>query len=319
MTNKPVYDILENTRKTSDDDDFIMKPKVDFCFKELMNNERIRKAFVSALLDRQPDDLREVRLLPTELSGKYPDEKLGILDVRISLEDGTQMDLEMQVAYLSYWIKRTLFYLTRMYSEQLKAGESYDACRKCIHVSILDFNLFPGDAARYHRVHLREDERSDIFSELLELQILELRKLPEDNPSEDAPVQDWICFFAGETKEDFEKMAQDNPMLSEAYDVLKRLSNDETMRLAYETREKAIRDYNSQMIASREEGLAEGLAKGRSEGIAEGLAKGILGAIMIYRDEMHLDDTEISHRIRDRFSLTEEEADQYIRDSQQLL
>ncbi len=31
--------------------DFIMSPKVDFAFKELMRNEKVRKGFLSAVLN----------------------------------------------------------------------------------------------------------------------------------------------------------------------------------------------------------------------------------------------------------------------------
>ena len=42
-------------------------------------------------------------------------------------------------------------------------------------------------------------------------------------------------------------MAKENEYLSEAYDTLKRISADEQKRMEYEAREKALKDYNSQM------------------------------------------------------------------------
>ena len=44
----------------------------------------------------------------------------------------------------------------------------------------------------------------------------------------------------------------------EAYEVLQKLSADERKRLEYEARQKAIRDYDSQMSSSREEGIRIG-------------------------------------------------------------
>lgn len=55
-------------------------------------------------------------MLPTIIQGNYPDEKTGILDVRDCLSDGTQFDLEMQVAYFEYWDKRTMFYWSKMFT-----------------------------------------------------------------------------------------------------------------------------------------------------------------------------------------------------------
>ena len=57
----------------------VMLPTVDFCFKELMLNERVRKSFIAALLDKTPKDIREVKLLPTILRKEYKDDKVGIL------------------------------------------------------------------------------------------------------------------------------------------------------------------------------------------------------------------------------------------------
>ncbi len=126
-------------------DNFIMLPIVDFCFKELMQNGKVRQGFIASLLAVKPETVEETELLPTILPQEYEDDKLGILDVRVKLVDGTQMDFEMQVTSFDYWEKRILFYLSRMYTEQIKKGESYEKLQKCIHVSILDFIHFPDD------------------------------------------------------------------------------------------------------------------------------------------------------------------------------
>ena len=65
------------------DEDFIMKPKVDFCFKELMEEAEVRKGFSAAVLHIPPEDIAETLLLPTNLRKKYEEDKLGILDVRV--------------------------------------------------------------------------------------------------------------------------------------------------------------------------------------------------------------------------------------------
>ena len=38
------------SKKNQNQEEFIMKPKVDFCFKELMEDEIIRKGFIEAVL-----------------------------------------------------------------------------------------------------------------------------------------------------------------------------------------------------------------------------------------------------------------------------
>ena len=62
---------------TQKKDNFIMLPKVDICFKGLMNNPKVRKGFIAALLQKDPETIRETELLPTVLRQDYPDEKLN--------------------------------------------------------------------------------------------------------------------------------------------------------------------------------------------------------------------------------------------------
>lgn len=101
-------------------DSFIMLPTVDFCFKELMKNPKVRKGFIAAVLGKEPDAIRNTILLPTELRKETEDDKLGILDVFVELEDGVKINMEMQVPYFEFWTNRTLFYLCKIYAGQLE-------------------------------------------------------------------------------------------------------------------------------------------------------------------------------------------------------
>ena len=278
-------------KSKSSSDDFIMKPKVDYCFKELMRNQSIRNNFIAALLKKKAEEIKESELLPTEMLGDYADDKLGILDIRVALCDGTQLDLEMQITYVSYWKERTLFYLSRMYTSQLHRGDRYDKCKKCIHVSLLNFDLFPGEPERYHVVHLRRDNQDkELFSDLLELQILELSKRSPEISSDQNSVQEWIRFFGEEKKESFETMAKDNPEIAEAYEELQRLSADDIKRYQYEAREKAIRDYNFMMSINLEKGMEQGLQQGLQKGMEQGLQKGMEQGLRQGLDEARIKD-----------------------------
>ena len=62
---------------------FLMKPKVDFCFKELMEDVEVRKGFISALLNVKPEEITRTELLSTHLRKEHEEDKLGILDVRV--------------------------------------------------------------------------------------------------------------------------------------------------------------------------------------------------------------------------------------------
>ena len=141
---------------------FIMKPKIDFCFKELMEFAEVRRGFIAAVLGISPEEVVSTELKPTHLRVKHQKDKLGILDVHVILNGEMQIDMEIQVAQFLFWRERSLFYLSKMYSDVILAGEGYQVLGKCIHVGILDFILFEEDEEYYSCFHLWEDKRRRI-------------------------------------------------------------------------------------------------------------------------------------------------------------
>ena len=243
--------------KTKAKDNFLMSPKVDYCFKELLAYPEIRKGFVAAILNKEPEEIAETTLMPTILSKDTEDGKYGILDVRVRMKNGSQMDLEMQVAPFEFWNNRIIFYLSKMYTEQVKEGDKYKNLKPCIHVSILNFNLFHEDRTCFREIAFCDLTTKQKYTDLLEIYVLELKKLPQEQKEEPLIIK-WMRFLAAESREDFEKMAGEDNYINEAYEVLQKLSADERKRLEYEARQKAIRDYDSQMSSSREEGIRIG-------------------------------------------------------------
>ncbi|MBQ8134170.1 MAG: PD-(D/E)XK nuclease family transposase, partial [Clostridia bacterium] len=99
--------------------EFIMLPKVDFAFKELMRNDIVRKGFLSAVLNIEDTKIKSTVLLNTNLPKEHEDEKQGILDVRLIMNDDTEIDIEIQLAYMSAWADRSTFYVSKMLVEQV--------------------------------------------------------------------------------------------------------------------------------------------------------------------------------------------------------
>ena len=260
--------------KKKNNDNFLMSPTVDYCFKELLAYPEVRKGFVAAVLNKDPDEIEETTLMPTILSKDTEDGKYGILDVRVKMKNGSQMDLEMQVTPFKFWDNRVIFYLSKMYTDQIREGHRYEDLKPCIHVSILNFNLFPKDQICFREIAFCDLTTKQKYTDLMEIYVLELKKLPPEQKDEPLVVK-WMRFLSAERKEDFEKMAEEDTYINEAYEVLQKLSADERKRLEYEARQKAILDYNSQMSSSREEGIQIGEARGEKRGIQIGEARGI--------------------------------------------
>ena len=119
----------------------IVSLKEDYAFKEFMSDEVVRKYFLSATLEVPVEMIRSVRLISPFLRRQWRSQKQGILDLQVEFNDDTKVNLEMQVAKKKNWRKRNLFYLAKMYTDDLRWGEDYSRLRGCIGISILDFNL----------------------------------------------------------------------------------------------------------------------------------------------------------------------------------
>ena len=89
-----------------------------------------------------------------------------------------------------------------MYTSQIKSGESYDKLKKCIHVSILSDTYFPDDERCYRRIAFCDTETGKVYSDLMEMHILELSKLPPEDMDENGIIL-WMRFLGGKCEEDF--------------------------------------------------------------------------------------------------------------------
>ena len=130
---------------------FLMKPKIDFAFKEIMNDETALRGFLSAVLGLKAEEIQSVKIQNTDLRKVHTDDKQGILDVNVLMNDNTEIDIEIQLSELRIWPERSTFYLAKKFVDQIKEGEPYSVLKKCVSISILDFELFKEEESFYSR------------------------------------------------------------------------------------------------------------------------------------------------------------------------
>ena len=246
----------------------IVSPKYDFSFKQLMQNEEVRKYFISDVLGIPAAEIRSVRLASPFLWKRYSGQKQGILDVRVELNDDRMVNIELQIKMLACWDKRSLFYLAKMFTEELLVGEQYHRLKKCICINLLDFNL--DEDPEYHRIYRLRNEKGQEYSDLFEMHVIELGKKLKGTE----PVDEWIRLMNVRTEEELEMISAKNPGLLEAVKEVKVMSLRKGLRALYEAHLREIRDRNARDAFVREEGRAEGKEEGRAEGKAEGMEVG---------------------------------------------
>ena len=234
--------------------EMIISPKYDDMMKELFHNETVLRYFLSDILRVCPDRIWNLRLKTPFLRKRGRKEKQGILDVVAEFGDDTKVNVELQVRIVRNWDKRQLFYLAKMYTEELIKGEDYSRLKRCVGISLLDFNL--SDRPKYHTVYRLRDEEGNEFTDALEIHVLELGKPLTGKEKAD----EWIQFFNVETEEDLRmiKAKTKNPGILEAIRELRRLSLDSPIKWRYDAYMKRKRDEKAREAYVWEEGEARG-------------------------------------------------------------
>lgn len=170
---------------------------------------------------------------------------------------------------------------------------------------------------------LMEDTRRRMYSDKLEIHILELPKLAERQYPQTELLK-WASFFQAEKKEEFEMAAEGSSYIERAYERLTEISADDLKRLEYESREKAIRDHiylmNYNLKKGLEEGKEEGRKEGREEGLEEGLTKGRqegieqgMKVLIKFCREYSCTREETCSGLVQNFSVSFEEAEKYLK------
>ncbi|MDR1711473.1 MAG: Rpn family recombination-promoting nuclease/putative transposase [Propionibacteriaceae bacterium] len=257
----------------------VIPPRTDLLFKHIFGDEENKEfliALLRAVLDLPADAFARVELLKTQLEVESGGQKGPVLDVRAQLGTGEHVDVEIQLRVTRRLPPRIAYYTARMLAEQLHSGERYDQLGRAVTVLIVGENL-SNDEGYHHRFLMSEPATGKVFSDALEIDTLELRKVPQ--AGDGTQLWKWMRFIAAQSAEELDMAAQLDPVIAKAADAVRRWSEDDIFRLQLAAQEKVERDYLSRMHDdledAREEGLRLGLEQGLEQGLKQGLQQGI--------------------------------------------
>lgn len=264
--------------------------RIDFAFKALFGthgNESILAAFLNAAL-RLPDNqkITEVTLLDPQFNKENTEDKKSILDVHAQLEDGSRVNVEIQVNNKHDMEKRTLYYWSRMYTSQMKEGMDYGELCRTITINIVDFRYLSHTPGYHSIFQLYETEEKFLLTDTLEIHFMELPKLlikwrrGEVNPRENQLVR-WLLLLEASEDEEItqvlEEIAmQEDQTLKKAIDEWERVSQDPEVLLVYEARRKALLDEKSALRRAEKQGEMIGEERGKKIGEKIGEKKAIM-------------------------------------------
>lgn len=214
----------------------------DYLFRALLQkNNKVLKGLICALLHLKPEDVVSVVITnPIEL-GNAIDEKTFILDIKVSLNYYSIINLEMQVINEYNWPERSLSYLCRNF-DQLKTGEQYQMVRPVIQIGLLNFTLFPQYPEFYATYQLLNVKNYALYSDKLRISVLDLTQAGlATEEDQNYQLDYWAALFKSTTWEELRMLAKNNEYIADASDTVYQLSQEERIRMECEAREDYYR------------------------------------------------------------------------------
>ena len=264
-----------------------ISPRVDLAFKKIFGVEENKDLLISLInsIVGAEDQVSEVTLLNPYNPKNFKTDKLSILDIKATNQDGKRFNIEIQISDEADYDKRALYYWAKIYTEQLKVAEDYSKLSKAIGIHILNFTSIP-EVKKYHNVfHITEKETGLLYFKDLELHTIELKKFSDSSDEELADIvakvknalDMWLAFL---TRNDL--LIADNlpkelndPNLKKAINVLSVMNFTPEEREAYEDHLKWLRIEANTIRNYEQKGEIRGRAEGENKKAIE-IAKKML-------------------------------------------
>ena len=152
--------------------------------------------------------------------------------------------------------KRIVFYLSKMYTQNLKKAHNYSELNKCISILFIDFELEKlKEIPKYlTKWNIREENYGKIIlTEVLEFYIIDMSKI--EKYSENKLLDTWVKFISNSGEMNMENADES---IKKAKEVLEEISEDEHEQYLAHLREKYIFQIQGIEEAGYDKGVAQG-------------------------------------------------------------
>jgi predicted transposase/invertase (TIGR01784 family) len=236
----------------------LLPVKSDFVFKLIFGDQRnvdILADFLKSVLDIPEEEYDRLTIVDPHVKKESANDKYGILDVKVHTKKGNIIHAEIQLWFIPEMKERSVYYQSKMMTEQMSSGQDFSILKRVVSIIITDYPLVTESEKYHHQFRYRTEDGIE-FTNLTEINTLELKKLPTDTDS--SGLWYWMKFIKSDDEGVLEMLAERSPQMRKAVGVLKELSADERTRMLYEEREKARRDIASMVGGAKAEGIREG-------------------------------------------------------------
>lgn len=230
-----------------------LRPLNDVIFKKLFGEKKDKHLLISFLNAILNYDVVDVDIQEEKLTKETLDSKQGILDIKAKTYAGEKINIEVQLLNQYNMIQRTLFYWSKLYTENFKTKGNYKDLSKTVTINLLGFTLF--EESPYHTTyHLYEDTSKQRLTDLLEIHFIEFPKFEQIDKNLHNSLHCWLLFLKGDIADSLLKeVIQMDELIQQANDKLMFLASDDETRRLYELREKHLSDEITRIEGAKEE------------------------------------------------------------------
>ncbi|MGL4991864.1 MAG: Rpn family recombination-promoting nuclease/putative transposase [Sarcina sp.] len=236
----------------------LLDPKTDFIFKKIFgseSNKSILISFLNATL-KSKDEIKEVILENTDIEKNFIEDKFSRLDIKATTNKGEKINIEIQLRNEKNMIKRTLYYWSKVYEEQLTEGRNYSSLNRTICINILNFDYLENN--KFHSMFRLKDVDTDKeLTDVMEIHFIEIPKLSDESEEKDM-LAAWIEFLKNPESEKVRSLENNIKAIRDAKDELVKISSDKKQRAMYEMRQKALHDEANALYSAKEQGIEQG-------------------------------------------------------------
>ena len=271
----------------------LLNPQIDFVFKKIFGTEKNKPILINFLnaVIKPTTPIKDVEIKNNDIDKDFIEDKFSRLDVKATTSNKEHINIEIQVNNEYNMIQRTLYYWSKMYSEQIQNRDNYSKLERTVCINILNFKYLKND--KYHNAYrLKEITSNEELTDLQEIHFIELPKFNEignkeyvENVEEMDALEKWLEFLVEPESNTVRQLELSNEEIKLAKSELYRLSMDSKEREQYNMREKAIYDRISALENSRENGIKEGIEKVVKESLSQGLEISLISKITGLNEE----------------------------------
>lgn len=190
------------------------------------------------------------------------------LDIAIKMPDENIINLECYSSFERISQIKSLLYISKLFSGQLKKGDNIIQAKSHIQINIVKGSNIP---SKNYFILSQDNEHSKFLNDLFEIRIINVEKIGKKDYNENERLKKLYAFLSANTDEEAKQAVKGDEILEKMYESADEFANGEN-----EPYITAKQYYESLQEYHLHEKFEQGHQQGFEQGIEQGIEKGIV-------------------------------------------